>query len=251
MVETSRDLVDAGSSQSDLLGLMSHEIRTPLCTILGFAQLLESGTPAPTVTQKRSLELILQAGWRLERLISTTCDLALVESGTLSLSLDQVSVEAIMRDCLDLTESQARVRGIDVTFPVFATPCFVAADRNRLQQALGTLLSAAIESADVGGTIVVECGTQNSEWIRIGINDPDEGSFARPPASPQEAASMEGLGIDLRLAMRLIGLMGGAIRVPRTVGTATAFSFHLQRLPARRRAGAAGHPYQNQRYRGE
>jgi signal transduction histidine kinase len=245
MVETSRDLVDAGHPQADLLGLMSHEIRTPLSTILGFAQLLDSGLPAPTIAQKRSLALILRAGWHLEKLIGMTRDLALIESGRLSLTLDQVSVEATLRDCQELVESRAKERGIEMTFPVFESPCFVAADSNRLQQALGDLLSAAIESGNSGGTIVVACDTGSSEWIRIGINEDAETAFARQPTPSPEAASMEGLGIDLRLAMRLIGLMGGYISISRTVDTATAFSFHLKRMPgAPLSAGNAGHLFQ-------
>jgi signal transduction histidine kinase len=60
---------------------MSHELRTPLNAILGFAQLVESGTPAPTPTQKRGIEQILKAGWYLLDLINEILDLALIESG--------------------------------------------------------------------------------------------------------------------------------------------------------------------------
>ena len=65
---------------------MSHELRTPLNAILGFAQLMESGTPAPTPAQKRSLEQILKAGWYLLELINEILDLALIESGKVTLS---------------------------------------------------------------------------------------------------------------------------------------------------------------------
>ena len=52
----------ANLAKSDFLSSMSHELRTPLSAILGFAQLMESGSPAPTVSQKRSIDQILQAG---------------------------------------------------------------------------------------------------------------------------------------------------------------------------------------------
>jgi len=42
---------------------MSHELRTPLNAILGFAQLLEAGSPPPTDTQKVRLHQIIKAGW--------------------------------------------------------------------------------------------------------------------------------------------------------------------------------------------
>ena len=64
---------------------MSHELRSPLNAILGFAQLMDSGQPLPTPGQKDSIDQILQAGWYLLELINEILDLALVESGKLSL----------------------------------------------------------------------------------------------------------------------------------------------------------------------
>ena len=71
----------ANRAKSDFLSSMSHELRTPLNAILGFAQLMESGTPPPTPSQKRNLEQILKAGWYLLELINEVLDLALIESG--------------------------------------------------------------------------------------------------------------------------------------------------------------------------
>src|SRR6202035_3131881 len=68
----------ANLAKSDFLSSMSHELRTPLSAILGFAQLIESGSPAPTTTQKRSIDQILQAGWYLLDLINEILDLALI-----------------------------------------------------------------------------------------------------------------------------------------------------------------------------
>jgi len=226
------------SDKSDLLELMSHEIRTPLSAILGFAQLLESGTPALTVAQKRSIDRILQAGWHLEKLIDMTRDLALIESGALALSLEPVSLAAVMLDCQAMIEAQAQTHGVRVTFPLIATPCIVSADRNRLQQALGNLLYAMIEYSGVGGAVVVDCDTLDPERIRIGINDGgDELSTERPTRSFQpfddverEAAAANGAGIGLLLAKRLIELMGGAIGAESNDGNQRVFSFDLKRL---------------------
>jgi signal transduction histidine kinase len=71
----------ANRAKTDFLSSMSHELRTPLNAILGFAQLMESGTPLPTPSQKRNLDQILKAGWYLLELINEILDLALIESG--------------------------------------------------------------------------------------------------------------------------------------------------------------------------
>src|SRR4051812_5575022 len=55
----------ANRAKTDFISSMSHELRTPLNAILGFAQLMETGAPAPTLSQKRNLEQILKAGWYL------------------------------------------------------------------------------------------------------------------------------------------------------------------------------------------
>src|SRR6202790_2552011 len=109
----------ANLAKSDFLSSMSHELRTPLSAILGFAQLIESGSPPPTTTQKRSIDQILKAGWYLLELINEILDLALIESGKLSLSLEPILLAEVMLECQDMIEPQAQKRGINVTFPQF------------------------------------------------------------------------------------------------------------------------------------
>jgi signal transduction histidine kinase len=95
------------------------------------AQLMESASPAPTIPQKRSIDQILQAGWYLLELINEILDLALIESGKLSLSLEPISLEEVMHECQAMIEPQAQKRGISVVFSRFETPCVVKADRTR------------------------------------------------------------------------------------------------------------------------
>src|SRR5512141_3468665 len=98
----------ANLAKSDFLSSMSHELRTPLSAILGFAQLIESGSPTPTASQKRSIDQILKAGWYLLELINEILDLALIESGKLSLSLEPVSLPEVVRECQVMIEPQAQ-----------------------------------------------------------------------------------------------------------------------------------------------
>src|SRR6186997_3451995 len=87
----------ANLAKSNFLSSMSHELRTPLSAVLGFAQLMESGTPSPTTSQKRSIDQILKAGWYLLELINEILDLALIESGKLPLSLEPISLTEVVR----------------------------------------------------------------------------------------------------------------------------------------------------------
>ena len=161
----------ANLAKSDFLSSMSHELRTPLSAILGFAQLIESGSPPPTVTQKRSIDQILKAGWYLLDLINEILDLALIESGKLSLSLEPISLSEVMQECQTMIEPQAQKRGISVTFPRIEMPYFVKADRTRVKQVLINLLSNAIKYNKVDGTVVVECVASAPGRIRICVKD--------------------------------------------------------------------------------
>src|SRR5450432_4078818 len=146
----------ANLAKSDFLSSMSHELRTPLSAILGFAQLIESGSPPPATLQKRSVDQILHAGWYLLELINEILDLALIESGKLSLSLEPISLAEVLHECQDMVDPQALKRGISVAFPQFDIPCSVQADRTRMKQVFINLLSNAIKYNKAGGSVVVD-----------------------------------------------------------------------------------------------
>src|SRR6478672_5883038 len=225
----------ANLAKSDFLSGMSHELRTPLSAILGFAQLMESGSPPPTVSQKRSIDQILQAGWYLLELINEILDLALIESGKLSLSLEPSSLPEVMRECQAMIEPQAQKRGISVVFPRFEVPIYVSADRTRVKQVLINLLSNAIKYNRAGGSVVVDCSASAPGRIRIGVTDtgagltPEQVTQLFQPFNRlgQEANVEEGTGIGLVVCKRLIELMGGEIGVESTVGAGSVFWIDL------------------------
>src|SRR5271166_306106 len=130
----------ANLAKSEFLSSMSHELRSPLNAILGFAQLMESALPPPTPAQNASIDQILQAGWYLLELINEILDLALIESGKLSLSLEPISLNEVLIDCRAMIEPQARRSEVRLSFPQLANPVAVSADRTRLKQVLINLL---------------------------------------------------------------------------------------------------------------
>jgi PAS domain S-box-containing protein len=235
-LESARQVADkANLAKSDFLSGMSHELRSPLNAILGFAQLMESGSPPPTLTQKGSIDQILQAGWYLLELINEILDLALIESGKLSLSLEPISLPEVLLDCQAMIEPQAQKSGIHISFPQFAGPCFVNADRTRVKQALVNLLSNAIKYNRVGGTIDVRCSTHTPERLRISVQDTGEGLSPDKLAQlfqpfnrlGQEVRAIEGTGIGLVMSKRLVELMGGEIGAQSTVGFGSVFWIEL------------------------
>lgn len=225
----------ANLAKSDFLSSMSHELRSPLNAILGFAQLMESDVPPPTPSQKGSIEQILHAGWYLLELINDILDLAVIESGRLSLSLEAVSLPEVMLECQAMIEPQALKRGISMKFPEFTKPCFIRADRTRVKQVLINLLSNAIKYNLPDGSVEVQVEVVVPGRVRMRVQDTGAGLAPAMVAQlfqsfnrlGQEASGEEGTGIGLVVSKRLVELMQGVIGVESTVGQGSVFWIEL------------------------
>ena len=238
----------ANRAKSDFLSSMSHELRTPLNAILGFAQLLESGSPPPTTTQRRNIAQILKAGWYLLELINEILDLALIESGRLALSTEPVSLAEVLIECRAMIEPQAQARDLDMTFPQFDIPYFVKADRTRVKQILINLLFNAVKYNRASGSLQVDCAESGPGSIRVSVRDTGLGLSAEQLAQlfqpfnrlGKETSAVEGTGIGLVVTKRLVELMGGAIGAESVADVGSVFWIELERTAAPLLTGLAG-----------
>ena len=225
----------ANLAKSEFLSSMSHELRTPLNAVLGFAQLMASDEPPPSSAQKLSIDQILQAGWYLLRLINEILDLALIESGKVTMSQESMSLSEVIRDCQAMIEPQANKRGIQMTFPQLDNLYYVHADRTRVKQVMINLLSNAIKYNQVDGAVIVQCTQHGKKRIRVSVKDTGGGLTTEQLAQlfqpfnrlGQEAGAEEGTGIGLVVTKQLIELMGGTIGVESSVGVGSVFWFEL------------------------
>jgi PAS domain S-box-containing protein len=237
----------ANRAKSDFLSNMSHELRSPLNSVLGFAQLLQTGKPPPTPLQEESVNEILKAGWYLLGLIDEILDLALIESGRLSCALEPVPLAAVLDDCHALVEGQAAQSGIALRFEPVDAGCVVSADSTRLKQVLINILSNAIKYNRPRGTVQVRVA--EAEQGRLCISVEDSGAGLSPGQIErlfqpferlgQQAGAIAGSGIGLAFSKRLVELMGGRIGVHSVVGQGSVFWVELgttgaalQALPA-------------------
>jgi len=230
----------ANRAKTDFISSMSHELRTPLNAILGFAQLVESGTPAPTPTQKRGIDQILKAGWYLLDLINEILDLALIESGTMSLSGEPVALTEVLLECRAMVEDQARQRKIGMAFSRLETRRFVKADRTRFKQVMINLLFNAIKYNQPGGHVTVACTLSGEDHVRISVRDTGPGLTVEQVGHlfqpfnrlGQESGGEEGTGIGLVVTKRLVELMGGVIGVESTPGVGSVFWVEMRLIEA-------------------
>ncbi|WP_229413628.1 hybrid sensor histidine kinase/response regulator [Massilia violaceinigra] len=221
----------ANQAKSDFLSSMSHELRTPLNGVLGFAQLMASDDPAPSVKQQRSINQILKGGWYLLRLINEILDLAQIESGKVSISTEPMSLTDVLDDCYELVGPQAAARGIFLLFPTPGTPFYINADRVRVKQVLINLLSNAIKYNSAEGSVHVDCSSRAGGMVRVAVTDTGAGLGREQMAQlfqpfnrlGQESGAEEGTGIGLVVTKQLVELMGGTIGVESDPGRGSRF----------------------------
>lgn len=227
----------ANQAKSAFLSSMSHELRTPLNAILGFTQLF---LVQPEALTPEKIEIfstqILKAGEHLLVLINEILDLAKIEAGAVTLSMEPVSVSEVLSECQELIGPMAQQRGIRLDFSLRDCP-HVFADRTRLKQVLLNLLSNAIKYNRDAGTVEVRFAEGQTGYVRIAVRDTGAGLndmqlqqlFQPFNRLGQEIGVQEGTGIGLVVTKRLLELMGGRIGVVSKVGSGSEFWIELQR----------------------
>ncbi|MFL6672757.1 MAG: ATP-binding protein [Massilia sp.] len=226
----------ANQAKSAFLSSMSHELRTPLNAILGFAQILTSDALPSTLEQKKEFaNHILKSGRHLLTLINEILDLAKVESGTVTLSMEPVALSDMLVECQTMIAPLAAERGIRALFPD-ACGAVVLADRTRLKQVLLNLLSNAVKYNREGGAVVLDCAQPGAGRVRLSVQDtglglrPDQVDALFQPFNRlgQENSAQEGTGIGLVVTRKLVELMGGAIGVSSSPGVGSVFWIELK-----------------------
>jgi PAS domain S-box-containing protein len=224
----------ASRAKDEFLSRMSHELRTPLNAVLGFAQLLEMAELADE-EDLDSVVQIRQAGSHLLQLIDEVLDIARIEAGKLSVSLEPVSVAVAAADAVDLVVPSARARSVSIVVSDL-DGVWVRADRQRLAQVLHNLVSNAVKFNHVGGEVHVSAEPVGDDGRRrILVTDTGSGiapeqidrlfePFERLDAHDHNIA---GTGIGLALARALAIQMQGTLRARSTTGSGTTFELSL------------------------
>ena len=221
----------ASAAKSEFLSSMSHELRTPLNAILGFAQLLERDRKNPLDTrQLQRLQHVLRGGEHLLRLIDDVLDLAKIEAGGITVSLEPVDLAPVVTEVLDTLGPMAERAQITLVPPALTVGPTVVADRTRLAQILMNFGSNAIKYGRAGGRVelVVEAGPVRTRVSvaddGIGIPaDKQERIFEPFQRAGQEAGPIEGTGIGLTISKRLAELMRGGVGFARVEGQGSRF----------------------------
>jgi PAS domain S-box-containing protein len=231
------DAEEANLAKSVFLSRMSHELRTPLTAILGFGQLLQMDDLAPD--HEESVRHILRAGRHLLDLINEVLDIARIEAGEMSLSIETVDLNEVIAESVDLIRSLAEQRSITLEAVGNPSEFYVLADRQRLKQILLNLLSNAVKYNVETGYVRISYEQTTAGAVRVSVRDTGPGI---PPERIErlfvpfdrlgaEQTDVEGTGIGLALSKRLVEVMAGTIGLDSEPGRGSTFWIELQEAP--------------------
>ena len=166
--DQSRRLAEASKHKSQFLANMSHELRTPLNAILGYTELILDNLYGDTPDKMRKvLDRVQQNGKHLLGLINDVLDLSKIEAGQLTLSLNDYSLDDVVRNVFTAVEALASEKKLALEVEVQPDLPHGHADERRVTQVLLNLVGNAIKFTDAGGVAVRATASGNSFTIAV------------------------------------------------------------------------------------
>jgi len=186
-------------------------------------------------SQRDHVKEILHAGHHLLDLINEVLDLARIESGGLEVSLEEVSVDDVLHQCITLVQSPADMRQLELIDNVSGKGYIVLADFTRLKQVLLNLFSNAVKYNREKGSITLDSEIIDKHRLCIRVTDTGKGlsedmvdKLFTPFDRLNVADNIEGTGIGLVITKHLIRLMGGTMGVESSPGKGSTFWIVLE-----------------------
>jgi two-component system OmpR family sensor kinase/two-component system sensor histidine kinase BaeS len=230
--QMTEDLARADELRRNLTADVAHELRTPLSVIRGKLEGVLDGVYPAT---PEHLEPVVQETELLTRLVEDLRLLAHAEAGQLALKRQPMAIGDLLRDAQVNFSPQAADRGVTLALDLPGDLPPVMADRRRIAQVLGNLLSNALRHTPEGGCVTLSAA-EKEETVEVAVSDTGAGipsedlpyvfeRFWRGDASRSRVSG--GTGLGLAIAKQLVEMHGGEIGVDSTLGEGAVFRFTL------------------------
>ncbi len=233
--EARRVAEEANRLKDDFLAMISHELRAPLTAILGWAQMLRSGSLDRT-SAERALVTIERNAKSQAHLVGDLLDASRIATGKLSLEVRPVELMSIVEAAVDAVRPSVEAKNLRMQIVLEPWVGPFNGDAERLKQIVWNLLSNAIKFTPAGGLIEVRLERLENKALLI-VSDTGQGIapeflpriFDRfRQADSSSRRQQGGLGLGLAIVKHLVELHGGAIYAySRGVGQGADFMITL------------------------
>jgi signal transduction histidine kinase len=225
----------ASEAKSRLLTNVAHEIKSPVGGVIGIGELWKGGQLGPVSdTQSEMAEMLVKTARQVEALALDLLDVARAESGAVKVELRPTDVPGVLEDVRRATALRGDAQGIRLEVVSEGDGLVALADSQRLTQVIANLASNAVKYGGAGGVVVFRA-RKVYDGVRIEVIDRGAGLSVEKQTQlfepfnrlGLERSTVEGHGIGLALAKRLVELQGGSIGVISAPGEGATFWVEL------------------------
>jgi two-component system sensor histidine kinase/response regulator len=235
------ELAEASRMKSAFIANMSHELRTPLNAIIGFTGALLMKLPGPlTPEQDKQLNTIRTSARHLLSLINDILDVAKIEAGKVTLELESVQCQDLVKDVVDTLRPLAVQKNLTLEMELANPAIVLETDRRALTQILLNLGNNAIKFTETGTVRVTlaekpgENGGKNVIEFSVadsgaGIREEDQAKLFQAFSQLDSTSTRhaEGAGLGLYLCQNLANLIGGTLFFKSDFGHGSTFTLAL------------------------
>jgi len=230
----------ASRMKSEFVAHVAHELRTPLSSIRGYVELLVDGEVNDEATRKETYGVIQTATQRLGRMIDNMLNISRIESGTVRINKEPVSLAMVVKEAADIVRPQAQDKGLTLIEELTPVVFRVHADRDMLMEAVQNLLSNAVKYTETGTVTVRMTPLEAERNIAVEVIDSGVGipeadlprmfeKFFRVEANKKVA---KGTGLGLNLVKHIVeSVHKGRISLTSEVGKGSTFRIVLPLMP--------------------
>lgn len=237
MLEEAREeAVHANKAKSEFLSNMSHDIRTPMNAIVGMTAIASANIDNPQQVTN-CLKKITLSSKHLLGLINDVLDMSKIESGKMTLNVDQVSLQEVMDSIVNIVQPQMKTKEHQFNVIIYDIITEnVYCDSVRLNQVLLNLLSNAIKFTPKNGSIQISLHQEESplgdDYVRVHLHVKDNGigmseefqaqifeSFSREDRT--RVHRTEGTGLGMAITKYIVDAMNGNIEINSEQGKGT------------------------------
>ena len=228
----------ANEAKSLFLANMSHEIRTPMNGVIGTLDLLKD--EKLDARQVKLINIASSSGRQLLKLIDDILDITKFDAGKIKLEIIEFNLPQLINDIVSMFRYKINDKGIDFVYSMENNPPeHIKLDRTRLWQVLVNLIGNAIKFTQYGRvklTVKLVETKNNTATLCFEVSDTGIGipkdkikdmfnSFEQ--ADNSTTRNFGGTGLGLALSQKLVGLMGGEIKIESQLGEGSLFYFEV------------------------